>query len=78
MVKVYINYNNLWKILIDKNLKKVDLQNELHISPTTIAKMSKGQMVSMEIICKIAIYLNVDVGDIVYIDKIKGDINEKV
>ena len=37
-----ISYNGLWKMLIDKNLKKVDLIERLEISSSTIAKMTKN------------------------------------
>jgi len=37
------NYNGLWKILIDKNMKKKDLIKSIGISPTTISKMTKGE-----------------------------------
>lgn len=59
------NYNGLWKILIDKNMKKKDLIELVNISPTTSAKMTKGEPVSLSIIGKIASELNVDIGDIV-------------
>ena len=39
-----VSYNGLWKILIDKNLQKKDLTEELNISSATIAKMGKGWM----------------------------------
>ena len=35
-----VSYNGLWKLLIDKNMKKVDLINGLGISSSTIAKMT--------------------------------------
>ena len=37
-----ISYNGLWKMLIDKNLKKVDLIERLEISSSTIDKMTKN------------------------------------
>ena len=37
-----VSYNGLWKKLIDKDMKKVDLINNLGISSSTIAKMTKG------------------------------------
>ena len=40
-----ISYNGLWKMLIDKNLKKVDLIERLEISSSTIAKMTKNEVV---------------------------------
>ncbi|NLL77182.1 MAG: helix-turn-helix domain-containing protein, partial [Clostridiales bacterium] len=41
-----VSYNGLWKILIDKNLQRKDLTEELNISSATIAKMGKGEQVS--------------------------------
>lgn len=37
------NYNGLWKLLIDKNMKKSDLMREAKLAPATIAKMGKGE-----------------------------------
>ena len=48
-----VSYNGLWKLLIDKNLKKVDLTNKYGISSSTIAKMAKGKTVSMDIMEKL-------------------------
>ena len=48
-----VSYNGLWKLLIDKNMKKVDLINNLRISSSTIARMTKGEKVSMNILEKI-------------------------
>ena len=42
-----ISYNGLWKLLIDKNKKKTDLIENIGISSSTLAKMSKGDEVSM-------------------------------
>ena len=41
------SYNNLWKMLIDRNMQKKDLIDKLGISSTTIAKMGKGDKVSL-------------------------------
>ncbi len=64
-----ISYNGLWKLLIDKNMKKMDLvENEnIGISSSTLAKMSRGETVSMNILEKICIELGRDFGDIVNI-----------
>ena len=63
----------LWKLLIDKNMKKMDLvENEnIGISSSTLAKMSKGETVSMSILEKICLELDCDFGDIISIDKSK-------
>ena len=62
-----ISYNGLWKLLIDKNMKKMDLvQNEnIGISSSTLAKMSKGEAISMTILEKICQELDCDFGDII-------------
>lgn len=69
-----VSYNGLWKLLIDKNMKKMDLvENEnIGISSSTLAKMSRGETVSMSVLEKICIELDCDFGDIVSIDKNKS------
>lgn len=64
-----VSYNGLWKLLIDKNMKKVDLINDLGISSSTIAKMTKGEKVSMNILEKICDELDCDFGDIIHYEK---------
>ncbi len=63
------SYNGLWKTLIDKNMKKKDLTEQISISPTTISKMTKGEAVSLSVIGKICVLLGTDVGEIISIDK---------
>lgn len=46
------SYNNLWKMLIDRNMQKKDLIDKLGISSTTIAKMGKGDKVSLDVLEK--------------------------
>ena len=40
-----VSYNGLWKLLIDNNMKKMDLVERVGISSSTLAKMSKGKIV---------------------------------
>ena len=61
-----ISYNGLWKLLIDKNLKKVDLIERLEISSSTIAKMTKNEAVSLRVTEKICRELDCDFGDIIH------------
>ena len=61
-----ISYNGLWKLLIDKNLKKVDLIERLEISSSTIAKMTKNEAVSLRELEKICRELDCDFGDIIH------------
>ena len=69
------SYKKLWKILIDKGMNKKKLMELTQITGTTMAKMSKGKPVSMEVIGRICKALNVNVGDIVdYINcEVEGD-----
>ena len=60
-----ISYNGLWKILIDKKLQKKDLIEKLDISSATIAKMGKGEAVSVNVLERICNYLNCNIGDTV-------------
>lgn len=64
-----VSYNGLWKLLIDKNMKKVDLINNLGISSSTVAKMTKGETVSMSIMEKICDELDCDFGDLISYDR---------
>lgn len=64
-----VSYNGLWKILIDKNLQRKDLTEELNISSTTIAKMGKGEQVSMNVLERICTYLDCNIGDIMRFGK---------
>lgn len=64
-----ISYNGLWKILIDKNLQKKDLTEILNISSATIAKMGKGESVSMDVLERICTYLDCNIGDIMSFEK---------
>lgn len=64
-----ISYNGLWKILIDKNMQKKDLIDKIGISSTTIAKMGKGEKVSLDVIERICSYFDCDVGDIISFDR---------
>ena len=59
-----VSYKKLWKLLIDKDLMKKDLQSKAGVSWATITKMSKGEPVSTEVLMKICKYLQCDVGDV--------------
>lgn len=60
-----ISYKKLWKMLIDKDMLKKDLQKAAGISWASVTKMSKGEAVSMEILMKVCKALHCDVGEIV-------------
>lgn len=58
------NYNKLWKLLIDKGMKKKDLQVAAGISSGVITKMGKGADVTTTVLAKICKALNCNIGDI--------------
>ena len=62
-----VSYKKLWKILIDKDMKKKDLQTASGVSWATITKLSKGETVSMDVLIKICRALECDIGDIMEI-----------
>ena len=65
-----VSYNGLWKMLIDKNMYKKDLASQLNISSATMAKMGKGESVSMDVLARICSYMDCDIGDIMSFEKI--------
>lgn len=64
MEKNPVSYKKLWKIMIDKDMKKQDLQRETGISWGVITKLSKGETVSLDVLIKICKVLHCDIGDI--------------
>ena len=59
-----VSYNKLFKLLIDKELKKTEFAKEVGISSNTLAKLSRNENVSMDIIVRICRKLNCSVDDI--------------
>jgi len=62
-----VSYKKLWKILIDKDMKKKDLCEAAGISPSSVVKLSKNENVTTGVLFKICIALNCDIGDIMEI-----------
>lgn len=60
-----LNYNKLWKLLIDKNMSKTDLRNVTGISQATLAKLVNGENVNTDILERICVSLKCEIGDIV-------------
>lgn len=76
-IKMAVCYNGLWKMLIDKKMHKKDLSAELNISSATMAKMGKGESVSMEVMERICEYMDCDIGDIMSFERDGKEGNEK-
>lgn len=70
-----ISYNKLWKILIDREMKKKDLINLTGISSSSMAKLSKNEIVSLEVLIKICNVLRCNIGDIM---DVINDIKEEI
>lgn len=64
-----ISYNRLFKLLIDKGLKKTDLVKGAGIGQNTLAKLSKNQYISMEVLLKICCFLECEIEDVIEIKK---------
>lgn len=62
-------YNKLWKLLIDKGMNKTDLRELTGLSQSTIAKLVNGDNVNAEVLERICVVLNCEIGDIVEIKK---------
>ena len=60
-----ISYNKLWKLLIDKGIKRTELKTLAGVSTNVIAKLGKNDPVSMETLAKICSALNCELSDIV-------------
>lgn len=59
-----VSYNKLWKLLIDKNMKKVDLRTAAGLSSGTLAKLGKNESVTTDVLVRVCHALDCDIGDI--------------
>ena len=59
-----ISYNNLWKLLIDKQMSKADLRRAAGIAPNTMTKLNRNEEVSMAVLIRICAVLNANIGDV--------------
>lgn len=69
MSEISFSYNKLWKLLIDRGMKKKDLQQASGVSAASIAKLGRNGNVTTEVLLKICIALNCDVNEIMEIVK---------
>lgn len=73
----YIGYKKLWKLLIDRDLKKKDLQRMAGISASSIAKLGRNEFVNTEILMKICNALACDISDIMEMEsEANNEVNE--
>jgi DNA-binding Xre family transcriptional regulator len=71
---MYISYKKLWKLMIDRDIRKKDLREMTGLSPSTIAKLGKNEVVNTSVIIRICNALQCDLCDIMeIIHDDKGD-----
>lgn len=66
-----VSFKKLFKLLIDRDMKKKDLRKIAGLSPATVTKLAKDEYVSLEVLAKVCAALEVDFGDIM--DFVSGD-----
>ena len=72
-----VRYNKLWKLLIDKEMKKSQLREAIGASKGTFAKLGKNENVTLPVLLNICEYLECDFGDIMEsVPERKHNINE--
>lgn len=59
-----VSYKKLWKLLIDKEMNKTDLRLATGLSTTTLARLSKDELVTMDVLVRVCKTLECNVGDI--------------
>ena len=64
-----VSYKKLWKLLIDKDMKKKDLMALANISATSATKLSKGANIQTDVLVRVCRALQCDFGDIMEINK---------
>lgn len=68
-----VSYKRLWKLLIDKDMKKKDLEKAASVSNYTITKLTKGENVNVNVLARICAALNCTMDDIMEIIPDKQD-----
>lgn len=64
-----VNYKLLWKKLIDKNMNKTQLRELTGLSSSTISKLSKNEIVSLEVLVRICEILDCQLSDLCKLEK---------
>lgn len=72
-----MSYNRLWKLLIDKGIKKSALREIADVSSSTLAKMNKGENITTDVILRICKVLDCRVEDIMEAVRIEPSIDEE-
>ena len=59
-----LTYKKLWKVLIDRDMKKGELRNKAHLSQSTMAKLAHDENVNTDTLLRICAVLNCTIDDI--------------
>ncbi len=66
--QIRITYKPLWKLLIDKEMTKMELRKKTEIAPSTFTKMNNNQQVSLDVLARICMELKCGFDDIMQIE----------
>ena len=72
-----VSYKKLWKLLIDKDLKKSDLAEQANVSVATLTKLAKCENVNVDILVRICSTLECEMGDIMELVDNDGDFGKR-
>ena len=62
---MFVSYNKLWHLMLDKNINKTDLRRMAGISSNVVAKLGRNESVTTDTLAKICSALQCDIGDII-------------
>lgn len=67
-----ITYKNLWNVMKSKNLTKTELRKNAKLSSSTFAKLSRDEMVSLDVLVRLCIVLECQISDICLVNTQEG------
>lgn len=76
-----VNYNNLWKLLIDKKMKKTELAKLAGMSSNTLARLTKEEHVAMPVLERICAVLDCNISDVMCfteLESVKEELNKEI
>lgn len=68
-----VSYKRLWKLLIDKDMRKKDLRDATGISSASMAKLGKNENVTTDVLVRICNALNCDLSDIMELEAMETE-----
>lgn len=64
-----VSYKELWRLLIDKDIKKTKMGEAIGISTSTLSKLTRDEYVSLDVLVRICSYLKCQISEVIYEDK---------